>query len=166
MSVYNSEKFPAFVFDLEGTLTNHLWRKQFHDNKQYDQYNLLFPYDGVNEKVALMFDKLSRTMFCHAGKVVAPTMFILTAKSIKYQNDVRGWLGGYLGLKPGSYILMMRLDHQQDMRSVDYKVAACDEISKSYDIKLAFDDRDDIIAGLLDHGYNVVDVKTLTGEAS
>lgn len=153
--IYSCEKPPCFVFDLEGTLSNHKWREHFYSSKEYDQYNILFPFDGVNEKVFGMFDRLSRFHFSLHGKVVAPEMIILTAKHIDHIVDVTHWLNAF-DVRFGRLLMRPNGNYKT---SPFFKREAIFQLSKTREIKMIFDDRKDVCDLLYSDGFPVINVQ-------
>lgn len=158
-SIYSCKKYPAFIFDLEGTLSDHNWRAHFAASKQWEQYAMLFPFDGVNESVFNMYQRLKGFYFDFDGQVVRPKMIILTAKSIAQIADVVVWLKA-TGIHCDE--LIMRPIGNSD-RSAKMKIDIIDNIKATCDVKLIFEDRYDILQHMRAHNLPVVDIKHLKG---
>lgn len=120
----------CIIVDLEGTLSDHSGRIHFLEQKDYDNYNVNFPSDPINEKFIDEFlDNQPDDI-----KII-----LCTAKSIKYEAQVENWLkmNNLFELFDGFWF-RKAVDKRP---SVSVKYDQLIKIKKAADIICAYDDR-------------------------
>lgn len=122
------------IFDLEGTLTYAGWREHLRVAGRFDQYHKLFSSD------------LARTDIIDALKGlynIGYNIMILTAKPISGRGEAVDWLS----TNGVPYDLLIMRPEGNDQTSPNFKKKVLGKLDKDnlFDVKIAFDDRQDII---------------------
>ncbi len=123
----------AAIFDLEGTLSNCQHRIHHLEAGNYDSWNNQLLLDTANTKVIDHLKQLHQNGF----KII-----LSTAKEEKYHPTISRWLVDYK-IDGKFFLLLSREKSQKGWKSIDVKKEHLKMLQEDFDIKYAFDDREE-----------------------
>lgn len=118
------DKKKAAVFDIDGCISNDLWRLHLAKSGQWDEY-----FSRAKEDLSCNHDILR-------GYSQEHYILFITARPERYRTETVEWILRNFGFH--SFILEMREDHQL-VPAVTYKVNAVSSLKETYNIVAAFD---------------------------
>jgi len=133
-------KEKAIIVDLEGTLSNHGYRKYFLKDNHFDAYIEEFINDELNVSA---YDEIQKFIMENQIK----NIILLTAKSESQREDVKKWLKknniiNTWNLTPDKII--MRPETDQSLTSAQFKNKILNEHLHKYEIVGAWDDKETV----------------------
>lgn len=141
----------AIIFDIDGTLADVEHRRHFVDGsngkKNFHAFYEAMGYDGVHEDIRDLY-----IMYCRTYKYIP---IICTGRPEKYREVTRDWLWKYSIF---SDRLLMRPDERGHEPDYLIKQDMLNDLKQDYDIKLAIDDRDQVVKMWRENGIRCLQV--------
>jgi hydroxymethylpyrimidine pyrophosphatase-like HAD family hydrolase len=127
-------KTKAYIFDIDGTISDHKERLKYYKNKDYDRYNFLCYLDDPIKEAIRLCELLSNNYY----------IIFLTGRPEEYRKKTIDWIYDNVTIHERDYKLIMR--KEGDFRSSkDIKLEEYNKLKEEYNILGVFDDREDII---------------------
>lgn len=124
----------AYIFDIDGTLSDPSHRVHLYKDKKYDEFNAACDQDPPFKDV------------CRLCKILSDDYEIvfLTGRTEVNRRKTEDWIFNNIGLKSWQYTLLMRKDGDQQ-HSVDMKFEQYQKIKSDFNIVGIFEDRKHIV---------------------
>lgn len=130
-----NNKPKAFIFDIDGTLSDHSHRINHAHNKDWEKYNSLHILDNPIVDVCRLVDNLRKEYH----------IIFLTGRPAKYLEPTVSWLdlNVFGGRKLPCHLIMRQEGNFK--KSSEFKKDEYLKIKKHYDIIGAFDDNEEVV---------------------
>jgi len=146
------DKFPCYVFDLDGTLCDVSHRRQWvaTDPKNWDAWNAGISGDKPNMPVLTVLHRLSNVY----------DIVLVSGRGSEYRQPTIDWLR-----KHGVHFSNLYMRAEGDFRPDDeVKAELADQVEKDYRIEGVFDDRKKVVDMWIKRGLFVFDVAQGKGD--
>jgi predicted secreted acid phosphatase len=146
------DKFPCYVFDLDGTLCDVSHRRQWvaTNPKNWDAWNAGISEDKPNMPVLTVLHRLSNVY----------DIVLVSGRGSEYRQPTIDWLR-----KHGVHFSNLYMRAEGDFRPDDeVKAELADQVEKDYRIEGVFDDRKKVVDMWIKRGLFVFDVAQGNGD--
>lgn len=139
----------ASVFDIDGTVADDRWRRSMIVGDDYDRYHEASKEDQpINQH-------LVRTRAS-----VGDCIIFATSRPERHRKITTRWLAEHF---TGEFVLVMR-DNEDTRPSPHVKTDMLEKLKEQYDIRVVFDDREDVCELLQVNGYETELILTCCDE--